>query len=376
MADGYAESGVDVDVESRAAIIMFEAAKKTFENRKGNIGEIIIPFDDFSGVRAIDVSNLPEGSMMGMGFDGVGTKAEVAQRMNKHDTMAFDLLAMVCDDAILRGAEPVLVGSILDVNTLGTDDARLSIIEQLAKGYVEAAKAANVAIVNGEIAQLSHAVGGYGNGFAYNWGSTLIWFADKTNIFTGKEINLGDTIVVLEEKGFRSNGLSLVRKIFEEHLGDEWHDKDFKGQKLGFHVLTPSIIYTKAFVHMHGGFQTEGTCEIHGAVHITGGGVIEKFDRVLRPSGYGAELNNLLEPCDAMKYCQELGMVADEEAYHVWNMGQGFAIITPDSEKVIEECSKFNIKARVAGKIIEDKKILIKSRGVFSTGGVLEFKIG
>jgi phosphoribosylformylglycinamidine cyclo-ligase len=127
---------------------------------------------------------------------------------------------------------------------------------------------------------------------------------------------------------------------------------------------------------MHGGFQTEGTCEIHGAVHITGGGVIEKFDRVLRPSGYGAELNNLLEPCDAMKYCQELGMVADEEAYHVWNMGQGFAIITPDSEKVIEECSKFNIKARVAGKIIEDKKILIKSRGVFSTGGVLEFKIG
>ena len=207
MVDGYAGAGLDVDVESKAARMMFEAAKKTFQNRNGKIGEIIIPFDDFSGVRAIDVSKLPEGSMMGMGFDGVGTKVEIAQRMNKHDTVAFDLLAMVCDDAILRGAEPVLVGSILDVNTLGTDSTRLSIIKQLAKGYVEAAEAADVAIVNGELAQLNQGVGGYGNGLAYNWGSALIWFADKTKMFTGREIEIGDAIVVLEEKGFRSNGL-------------------------------------------------------------------------------------------------------------------------------------------------------------------------
>ena len=374
MADGYARSGVDVDVESKASIILFNAAKKTFQNRKENIGEIIIPFDDFSGVRAIDVGKLPEGSMMGMGFDGVGTKVEIAQRMNMHETMAFDLLAMVCDDAILRGAEPVLVGSILDVNSLGTDDTRLSIVEQLAKGYVEAAEAANVAIINGEIAQLGHAVGGYGDGLAYNWGSALIWFADKTKMFTGGEIELGDAIVVLEEKGFRSNGLSLVRKILEKYLGDGWHNEDFKGQKLGLQVLTPSTIYSKVFVHMHGGFRTEGTCKIHGAVHITGGGIREKVERVLRPSGYGAVLNDLFDPCDVMKYCQELGGVSDEEAYCVWNMGQGFAIITPEPEKVIKECSKFGIKAKVAGKIIEDKEIKIKSKGLFKTGEFLVFK--
>tara|TARA_A100001037_G_scaffold304679_2_gene342271 strand:+ start:2383 stop:3513 length:1131 start_codon:yes stop_codon:yes gene_type:complete len=375
MVDEYAGAGVDVDIESKAARMMFEAAKKTFQNRKGKIGEIIIPFDDFSGVRAIDVSKLPEGSMMGMGFDGVGTKVEIAQRMNKHDTVAFDLLAMVCDDAVLRGAEPVLVGSILDVNTLGTDNTRLPMIEQLAKGYVEAAEAADVAIVNGELAQLNQGVGGYGNGLAYNWGSALIWFADKTKIFTGREIEIGDAIVVLEERGFRSNGLSLVREVFRKHLGEEWHNEDFKGQKLGLQVLTPSTIYSKLFVHMHGGFRTEGTCEIHGAVHITGGGIIEKVERVLKPSGHGAEFNDLFEPCDVMKYCQELGEVPDEEAYRVWNMGQGFAIITPEPDKVIKECSKFGVKAKMAGQIIEDKKIGIKSKGLFKPGEVLDFKI-
>ncbi|MFC2135626.1 AIR synthase-related protein [Bacteroidota bacterium] len=375
MSDTYAKSGVDVDIESMAAKILYEAAKKTFENREGNIGEVIVPFDDFSGVRAIDVSKLPEGSMMCLGFDGIGTKAEIAQRMDKHDTMAFDLLAMVCDDAILRGAEPVLVGSILDVNTLGTDESRLSIVRQLAKGYVEAAKAANVAVINGELAQLGHAVGGYGKNLVYNWGSALVWFTNKDKMFTGKEIQVGDSIVMLQEKGFRANGLSLVRKIFQENFGDEWHDKEFKGEKLGLHVLVPSTIYSKAFVHMHGGFQTDGCCEIHGVAHITGGGIREKIARVLRPSGFGAKLDNLFEPCDAMKYCQKLGNVSDEEAYRAWNMGQGLAIITPEPEKVIEEAEKFGIKTMLAGKVVEEKNIIIKSQGVFKKGELLKFPI-
>jgi len=374
MPDEYAKAGVDVDVETMGAKILYEAAKKTFENREGNIGEIITPFDDFSGVRVIDVSKLPEGSVMCFGFDGVGTKAEIAQRMNKHDTIAFDLIAMVCDDAILRGGEPVLVGSILDTNTLGTDESRLPVIKQLAEGYVKAAKAANVAVINGELAQLSDAVGGYGN-FVYNWGAALVWFARKEKLFTGKETKLGDSIVVLEEKGFRSNGLSLVRKVFKEKFGDEWHNKEFKGKKLGEHVLEPSTIYSKAIVHIHGGFKTKGCCEIHGVVHITGGGIREKIARVLKPSGFGAELNDLFEPCDAMKYCQELGKINDKEAYRAWNMGQGLAVITPEPDKVIEEAKKFGINAKVAGNVIDEKKIKIKSKGVFNKGQELIFDV-
>ncbi|GAI78299.1 unnamed protein product [marine sediment metagenome] len=200
-------------------------------------------------------------------------------------------------------------------------------IQQLAQGYVNAAKAANVAVINGELAELGNAVGGYGN-FKYNWCAGVIWFANKERLFTGKEIKVNDFIVVLQEKGFRSNGLSLVRKTFGEEYGEDWHEQEFEGEKLGNLVLTPSTIYSKAVVHLHGGFKTNGSCKIHGVSHITGGGIPGKLGRILKPSGYGAELNDLFEPCKAMQHCQEIGEISDQEAYRTWNMGQGLAIIT------------------------------------------------
>ncbi len=371
----YKDAGVNIELGDDASKILYNAAKKTFENRKGNIGEIIIPFDDFSGVRAIGIGGLPKDSLMCISFDGVGTKVEIAQRMNKHDTLAFDLLAMVCDDAIVRGAEPVLVGSVLDVNSLGDDkDSNLPQLKELAKGYIAAAKDANVAIVNGELAELGNAIGGHGK-FKYNWCASIVWFANKKKLFTGKEIKAGDSIVVLQEKGFRANGLSLVRKVFKNEFGDNWHNKEFKGDKLGNLALVPSTIYSKAVVHMHGGFKTEGCCRIHGVAHITGGGMPSKLGRVLRPNNLGAELNNLFEPGKAMQYCQELGKIKDTEAYKTWNMGQGLVIITPEPEKVIEEAKKFGINAKLAGKIIQENKIKLKSKGVFNRDEELIFNI-
>jgi phosphoribosylformylglycinamidine cyclo-ligase len=373
MGMDYKQAGINIELGDDGSKILYNAAKATFANREGNIGEIIVPFDDFSGVRVVDVSKLPEGSLMCFGFDGVGTKVEIAQRMNNHSTIAFDLLAMVCDDAIIRGAEPVLVGSVLDVHSLGTDeDSNIPQLKQLAAGYIAAAKDANVAIINGELAELGDAIGGHGR-FKYNWCSSLIWFANKSRLFTGKEIKIGDAIVVFQEKGFRSNGFSLVRKVFGEKLGKDWHNIEYKGEKLGNHVLMPSKIYSKSIVHMHGGFRTEGCCEIHGVAHITGGGIPSKIGRILKPTGLGAELNDLFDPCEAMKYCQELGNVADKEAYRTWNMGQGLAVVTPEPDKVIEEAKKFGINAKVAGKVIPEKKIILKSKGV--AGEMLEFEI-
>jgi phosphoribosylformylglycinamidine cyclo-ligase len=367
----YKESGVDIELGDDASKILYEAAKQTFQNRSGNIGEIIVPFDDFSGVRAVDVSELPKDSLMCTSFDGVGTKVEIAQRMKDHSTIAFDLFAMVCDDAIVRGAEPVLIGSVLDVHSL---EGNIEAVKQLAQGYVEAAKSANVAVINGEIAELGDAIGGHGN-FKYNWCSSIIWFANKAKLFTGKEIQFNDSIVVLKENGFRSNGLSLARKVFSMKHGVDWHNFQIDGEKIGKLLLEPSTIYSKAVVHMHGGFQTKGCCEIHGVAHITGGGIPSKIGRILKASGYGAELDNLFEPCKAMQYCQMIGKIEDSEAYRTWNMGQGLAIVTPEPGKVIKEAKKFGIEAKIAGRVVKDKKIKLKSKGQLNKGKWLEFDI-
>lgn len=371
MAVDYKASGVDIELGDDASKILYEAAKATFDNRKGNIGEVVVPFDDFSGVRAIDVGALPKGSMMCMGFDGIGTKVEIAQRVGRHDTIAFDLFAMVCDDAIVRGAEPVLIGSVLDVASLsGNIDA----VRQLAKGYVAAARDANVAVINGELAELGDAVGGYGQ-FKYNWCAAVVWFAAQKRLFTGKEIVKGDSIVAFRENGFRSNGLSLARKALSMEHGLGWHQATLDGKKLGELVLEPSKIYTSAIVGMHGGFATEGSCEIHGVAHLTGGGLPGKLGRVLKPSGLGAELDDLFAPCDAMLHCQDVGGVSDREAYRTWNMGQGLLVITPEPDSVISEAKKYGVQAQLAGRV-SDGNISLVSRGFSDGGQKLSFKRG
>lgn len=361
----YADSGVDVDIEEQAAKIMYEAAKQTWAARQGSLGEVIVPFDDFSGIRAIDVGGLPPGTMLNIGFDGVGTKAELAILAGKYDTLAYDLVAMVCDDAVVRGAEPVLLGSILDTNSLGKDTSRLTIIEQLSKGYTAAAQEANVAIINGEIAQLGSLVGG-GENFGFNWGSALVWFAHKDKMITGHRVTVGDAIVGFHEPGFRSNGFSLVRKVLRDAFGDNWINEKLNGESLLSLALRPSIIYTKAVVEMFGGADPAVTpqVELHGVAHITGSGLPGKLGRALKPSGLGARISDPFEPSPLMLYCQELGGVSDTEAYRAWNMGQGMVVITPEADKAIKIAQDHGIEAKIIGEVTKEPEIVTANQGL------------
>lgn len=342
----YKKAGVNIKLGDDASKILYEAAKQTWANRKG-IGKIFSPNKTFSGVRVIDVSNLPKGTVLSMGFDGIGTKVEIAQRLNKHDTMAFDLLAMTCDDAVMAGGEPILLGSVLDVNTL---TGNIEAVKQLAQGYVAAAKEAGVAIINGELAELGSHVGGHGK-FNYAWSSTVMWLGKKNRLFDGSKIKPGQAIVALKEDGFRSNGLSLVRKILANN----------KDNKVWEQVLTPSRIYSKAVVEMFGGYNKEPKAKLTGVAHITGGGIPGKLGRVLKASGYGAILNNPFRPPAIMEFCIKKGKINVGEAYCTWNMGQGMVIITSTPEKVIQIAKKHGIQAQIAGEIIKKPGVTINT---------------
>lgn len=364
----YADAGVNIELGDDVSKILYNAAKITWKNRSGKIGEVVELFEDFSGLRGICVGNLPQDTYMNLSFDGVGTKTELAERIGKHDTVAFDLFAMVCDDAVVRGAEPVIVGSILDVKSLGEEETSyIDFVKQLAVGYINAAEEANVAIVNGEVAELGMRVQGYGP-FNYNWGAGVVWFARKSRLLTGYEIKENDYVVGLEEKGFRSNGLSLVRRIMKGAHGEEWQNTIYQGRSLAERALHPSRIYCAAVVDMFGGFDGESKAVVHGVAHITGGGLPGKLGRVLKPSGLGVTIMDSFEPPMLMKYCQEKGNVSDREAYQTWNMGQGMAIITPEPDTVISIAEAHGIEARVIGNIIKEAGIRIHSRGIQSYG--------
>lgn len=368
----YKDSGVDVDLGNEASKIFYEASKKTWENRKGKFGEVVSSQNSFSSLRFFDAPSEGSKIKMSLSSDGIGTKVEVSQRVKDYSTIAFDLIAMVVDDAVVRGGVPITVSTVLDVNSLNKDENAIEYMEQLANGFVKACYDAGITVSNGEIAELGDSVSGYGD-FNYSWSSTLLWATTEDKLIDGSKIEENASIVMLREKGFRSNGISLLRKVLLENYGDNWHEKEIEGINLGRESLTPSKIYSKFLVHLLGDINELPKVNIQAVSHITGGGIPEKLGRVLEPTNFGFELDNLFEPNPLMLKCQELGNIKDEEVYKTWNMGQGMAIITNEPEKVIEFAKEFNIEAKVSGKVSSEKKFKLKSEGHFKKEEFIEF---
>ncbi|HEV7454362.1 MAG TPA: AIR synthase-related protein [Candidatus Saccharimonadales bacterium] len=360
----YAQAGVDVNIEAKAARILYEASKKTWANRAGMLGEVIVPFDDFAGLRFVRADKLPPGTVMYGGSDGVATKAEMAERAGRFDMLAFDLMAMVCDDAVIRGGEPVLVKTVLDMNTLGQDDSRLPYIRELAEGYIGAAKEAGVAVINGELAQLNNRMGRLEQ-FSIEWSADVTWFAHESRLITGKAVQVGHALVGLEETGLRCNGISLIRKLLAAEYGDHWETAAFGDKRLIDVALQPSRIYSAAVVDMFGGYDLKrpAKAKLSAVAHISGGGIPEKLGRVLRASGLGAVIDDPFTPCDLMLHCQELGNVADKEAYGTWNMGQGMILATPEPDAVIQVAQAHGINAKVIGHMTQESGIRLKNKG-------------
>jgi phosphoribosylformylglycinamidine cyclo-ligase len=367
---------VSIELGDDVSRMLYEASKLTYENRPG----LLIEFhESFSGLRAIPGSALKDiGNMfINLAFDGVGTKVEVAERMDDHSVVAYDLFAMVCDDAVVRGAEPVAIGSILDVRQLNDDAHTRTAVSQLAQGYVDAAKAANVVVVNGEVAELGDRVGGYGE-FNYNWGATVLWFAHKERILTGHQIQPGDALIGLAEHGFRSNGITDVRKAMLEHYGPEWHDvvvEELGQLSLGRLVQRPSIIYSRFISELTGGYDIdkEPKAKVTGVSHITGGGQPSKLGRLLEPSGLGVTISDPIEPPKIMLEVQKLRDFSDEKAYSRWHMGPGMVIVTPEPEKVLAAAQESGLIAKRIGTVDDEPGIRISNRGVQQREELLRF---
>lgn len=371
MAERRPIQDVNIELGDDLSKMLYEASKATHANRPGLLTEF---HKSFSGARAISLSQFPdsENLVMNMGFDGVGTKVEIGERTENHETVAHDLFAMVCDDAVVRGAEPVAIGSILDVRQLeDTPKTRLA-VRQLAKGYVEAAKKAGVVVVNGEVAELGDRVGGYGE-FNYNWGAAVLWIAHRDRMLTGKEIKVGDQLIGLVEPGFRSNGITDVRKAMLEKYGEDWQhviDHKLSDIALGQLVQRPSAIYSKFISHLTGGYDItkEPLAKITGVAHITGGGQPSKLKRMLEPSGHAVVIDEPIKPPEIMLAVQAIRGFSDKKTYGKWHMGPGMVLATPEPDKVLQEAGAAGIEAQRIGEVTKGPYIMIKNAGFHSKG--------
>lgn len=369
MAERSYIQDVNIELGDDVSRMLYEASKLTNKNRPGLLEEF---HESFTGLRAIPlgriaVSNAIDDLYINMDFDGIGTKVEVSERLQDHSTIAHDLFAMACDDAVVRGAESVALGSILDVRQLENNDDTRRAVAELAHGYVEAARLAGVVVVNGEVAELGDRVGGHGE-FNYNWGATVLWVAHRERVLSGHQIQPGDAVVGLQEHGFRSNGITDVRKAMLEKYGPEWHNvviDELGNETLGKQVQRPSAIFSGFVTELTGGYDLarEPKAAVHGVAHITGGGQPSKLGRMLEPSGLGIEIVAPLEAPEIMLEAQRIRRFDDAQAYGKWHMGPGMVIVTPEPEKVVAVAQTKRIDAAAIGFISDKPGIRIKNAG-------------
>lgn len=359
---------VNVELGDDMSKMFHNASKLTYANRPGYVREEHASFRGFKGLRGAVFARHINQLIFCQGFDGIGTKAEVAERLNDHLGSAYDLFAMALDDAPVKGGEVVSIGTILDVKKLDKDSQVIKDgMRQLAQGMVGAAEAGNVVVINGEIAELGYRINGYGD-FNYNWGAGVLWVAHEERILTGREIMPGDTLVGLVEPGFRSNGITAVRATMLENYGSDWHtqvERSLANATLGRLVQRPSTIYSRFVTSLTGGFdiEREPKAKVTGVAHITGGGQPSKLGSMLEPSGLGATIDKPIVPPAIMVHVQKIAGLSDRDAYEKWHMGPGMIIATPEPEKVLAEARTQGIDVQIIGQVTDEPGIRIKNRG-------------
>ncbi len=355
----YASSGVDIEQGDLASKSAYKHAKSTFKSRENLVGQPVNGEDGFAGF--VDLGDFYYTQCC----DTVGTKIMIAEQVNNFAGLGFDLLCMVCDDAVCTGAETVSI-----TNTFETSKINSREIDAMMSSLAQACQQQKVAIVGGEIAEVGAMTNGTG------WGADAVGIVEKDKVITGEKIKDGDLIIGLASAGFRCNGFSLVRKILGDNFGEKWVNEKYDDQQTwGEKVLTPSRIYSDFVLSLTGRFKKSREINLHAVVHMTGGGMYNLF-RVLKNPELGLQIDNPLTPQEMVLKLQKLGSVADAEAYKTWNMGMGMALIVDeaDAEKVLNKAQEYGMPAQIVGKISREFPQEIHLAGKALNGENLVFK--
>ena len=342
----YRDAGVDIDAGNESVSLIKDAVRATYRS------EVMGDLGGFGGLFALNTKDYKEPVLVS-GTDGVGTKLRLAFLLNKHDTIGQDAVAMCVNDILVQGAEPLFFLDYLAVGKLEPMQ-----VAEVVTGVARACKESGCALIGGETAEMA---GFYPIG-EYDIAGFSVGVAERSKLITPARVKAGDVLLGLPSSGVHSNGYSLVRKIVFERKGfkgDEYIEK--LGQTIGEELLTPTRLYPRICLPLIREF------DIHGMVHITGGGFYENIPRAL-PDHMGAEVNGAAWTIPPVfRLLQEWGNVDWTEMYRTFNMGIGMVLIVSSDEanRITARLNAQNETVYHIGHVTEGTHEVVIKGGVF-----------
>ena len=329
----YASAGVDVEAGDRAVELMKSAVSATHNaNVVGGVG-------GFAGM--FDASFLKdyERPLLASSTDGVGTKVAIAQQMNIHDTIGWDLVGMVVDDIIVGGAKPLFMTDYIACGKLVPER-----IADIVRGIAEACREADVALVGGETAEHPGLLGED----EYDVAGAATGVVDAADMLGAQKVQTGDVLIGLPASGLHSNGYSLVRRIIEDAGWDLHSRVDEFGRTLGEELLVPTRVYTGQLLEL----LDKQPGAVHAMSHVTGGGLSANMARILPAGSIGIMRRGTWEVPPVFNVLGDLGGVPQADRERTWNMGVGMVLVV-DADRVDDVLGSFS-GSWVLGEVAED----------------------
>ncbi|MBL1065987.1 phosphoribosylformylglycinamidine cyclo-ligase [Streptomyces sp. 7-21] len=332
----YAAAGVDIAAGDTAVELMKKWVATA--QRPESIGGL----GGFAGLFDASALTRYRRPLLASATDGVGTKLAVAQRMDTHDTIGRDLVAMVVDDLVVCGAEPLFMTDYVCVGKV--DPERVAAI---VKGIAEGCALAGCALVGGETAEHPGLLGPD----EYDVAGAATGVVEADRLLGPDRVRAGDTVLALASSGLHSNGYSLVRHVFRHFTAEggwtlERHVPEL-GRTLGEELLEPTRIYALDCLDL------AARCEVHAFAHVTGGGLAGNLARVI-PDGLTAVVDrSTWTPAPVFSLVGEVGGVARDELERTFNMGVGMVAVVPAgaADAALAVLSERGVPAWAAGEI-------------------------
>lgn len=356
----YAQDGVNVEVGDDFSSIAGNICKSTYNNSKF-VDVHDLSGGHFRGKRAYRFIGLPDGYLIDQSSDGNGTKVILTDAAGNYLYAARDLVAMTSGDMVASGGLPLVLNNILDTSSLGLNGSpSFRAAVDLLGGLSIVAKEENLVVFKGETAELGVCVSSENPNalLKFNWGATVTGVTHPDKIITGDTLAPGQIVIALREYGFRSNGISAVRKAFSMKYSNHgllwWNNPNAKEDIIA--AAIPSVSYNHLIAHLNGWYSEDFSpvVKLHAVAHITGGGIKSKFgDDLIFKNSLSANLHNLWPMPEIMNKCAEWRGLETEEIYNTWNAGNGMLLVVDESdiEKVINLAKHYSIEAQVAGEI-------------------------
>ena len=330
----YQKSGVNI---SQADKFVDFISKKTGKKKQKN--------QNIGGFGSItNIPNSYKNPKIVASTDGVGTKIEIANSLNRFDTIGIDLVAMCVNDLIVQGAKPLIFLDYISINKIN-----LKKLKAILGGINKGCKISDCSLVGGETAEMP---GTYSKN-KFDIAGFAVGIVDQKKIIKKGQVKENNLILAIPSSGVHSNGYSLIRYILRRR---KINIK--KNSYLRKELLRPTKIYVKEVL------QLLKLNLINSCANITGGGLEDNLKRVI-PNGLSAQINlSKIKPNKIFKWIKKQN-VSDYEMLKTFNCGVGFCLIVKSSN-VSKIRKKFNKKFKpyVIGKIIKGKKKVILNEKV------------